>query len=186
MVFTLTTIKWRKSQIDPRLLLMLAVNSSAYVLGAVLSQVHPDGSERIMCYASRTLSDAERRYSQIDKEALAILDSPGAARAGVPRVPASPRCAAARAGDAISVDARSNVPTVRAAVAIGAELDQRRAPGVAQCVQAAQRRQATHAGGGLRLGRFSIDKKLFENRRQMEKGQSSGTNGLSHVQGNDE
>ena len=30
-----------------------------------------DGTDRALCYASRTLSDVERRYSQVEKEALA-------------------------------------------------------------------------------------------------------------------
>lgn len=58
---------------DPSLPLVLSVDSSAYGLGAVLSHAYPDGSERVVCCASRTLSDTERRYSQVDKEALAIV-----------------------------------------------------------------------------------------------------------------
>ncbi|XP_037300668.1 uncharacterized protein LOC119191026 [Manduca sexta] len=50
-----------------------SVDSSSYGLGAVLSQLYSDNTERIVCCASRTLNEAERRYSQIDKEALAIV-----------------------------------------------------------------------------------------------------------------
>lgn len=58
---------------DPALPLVLAVDSSAYGLGAVLSHVYPDGAERVVCCASRTLSPSECKYSQVDKEALAIV-----------------------------------------------------------------------------------------------------------------
>ena len=47
--------------------------TSQYGLGAVISYVLPDGVERPVAFASRSLSSSERNYSQIDKEALALV-----------------------------------------------------------------------------------------------------------------
>lgn len=58
---------------DPELPLVLAVDSSSYGIGSVLSHRYPNGEERPICFASRTLNSAERAYSQLDKEALAII-----------------------------------------------------------------------------------------------------------------
>ncbi|XP_055589292.1 uncharacterized protein K02A2.6-like [Uranotaenia lowii] len=58
---------------DPTLPVILATDASPYGVGAVLSHQYPDGCERPLQYASQTLSRTQQRYSQIDKEAYAII-----------------------------------------------------------------------------------------------------------------
>ena len=53
--------------------LVLACDASPYGVGAVLSHVVDGNKEKPIAYASRSLSTAERKYSQLDKEALAIV-----------------------------------------------------------------------------------------------------------------
>ena len=51
----------------------LDCDASNYGVGAVLSHVYPNGDEKPVAYASRTLNKSEKNYSQLDKEALAII-----------------------------------------------------------------------------------------------------------------
>ena len=57
---------------DPTRPLTIATDASPYGVGAVLSHIEDDGTEKPIAYASRTLNVVEKRYSQLDKEALAI------------------------------------------------------------------------------------------------------------------
>lgn len=53
--------------------LVLACDASPYRVGAVLSHKFPNSSEAPVTFFSRTLAPAERNYSQLDKEALALV-----------------------------------------------------------------------------------------------------------------
>ncbi|CAK1597505.1 unnamed protein product [Parnassius mnemosyne] len=52
--------------------IVLTCDASSVGVGAVISHLTPEG-ERPVAYASRSLTAAERAYSQIDREALAIV-----------------------------------------------------------------------------------------------------------------
>lgn len=58
---------------DPELPISIATDASPIGIGAVLSHMLPNGEERPIQFASRSLTKTERKYPQIEREALAIV-----------------------------------------------------------------------------------------------------------------
>lgn len=58
---------------DPNLPVILATDAFEKGLGAILMHRYPDGSDKPIAAASRSLTKTESRYAPIDREALAIM-----------------------------------------------------------------------------------------------------------------
>ncbi len=53
--------------------LIMRCDAPPYGVGGCLLNQLPSGEERPIIFASRTMSQAEKKYSQLDREALAIM-----------------------------------------------------------------------------------------------------------------
>ena len=53
--------------------IQLDCDVSPYGVGAVISHVMPDGTERPVAFASRTLTKAEKGHAQLEREALSLI-----------------------------------------------------------------------------------------------------------------
>lgn len=58
---------------DPNAKIIVAADACEYGVGAVLLHEYSDGTQKAVYHASKSLTPAQRKYSQIEKEALALV-----------------------------------------------------------------------------------------------------------------
>ena len=58
---------------DPALPSIVSTDASDYGVDAVFTQIHPNNIERTVAFASRTLTQAEMKYTTVEKEALGCV-----------------------------------------------------------------------------------------------------------------
>lgn len=58
---------------DPKLPIIVAADASAYGVGAVILHTFPDGTQKAVMHASKSLTPAEKKYGQIEKGALGLV-----------------------------------------------------------------------------------------------------------------
>lgn len=50
---------------------IISTDASDYGIGTIFTQIHPNNTKLTVAFASRTLTQAERKYAAVEKEALA-------------------------------------------------------------------------------------------------------------------
>ena len=67
------TLELSQTYYNPKQEIIMASDASEYGISAVILHKFKDGNTNPVAHASRTLLPAEKKYSQIEKESLAII-----------------------------------------------------------------------------------------------------------------